>query len=274
MNLILGERGEIGSKIAEFLSTAPLKVVGKTMVREWITGKEKVIREDLLDYAPRDTSIANIFYCVGNTNPHASEDSLSIVNFELPQSILRATIDLPFRLVTFGSVHENSRINNPYMLSKRKFHDFILDQGANYNWNHFQLHTLYSEDLPKPHMFLGQMLDAIKANEKFRMSSGNQLRQFHHTYDVVKAVISSPPSLRTNSVIQVAGGDSIRLIDVATRVFSEIRAIENLEVGALGDQANEIYDSSDSVPESLIMSEFRNPLIEIPKLVSNVWLRR
>jgi hypothetical protein len=133
MNLILGERGEIGSKIAEFLSTAPLKVVGKTMVREWITGKEKVIREDLLDYAPRDTSIANIFYCVGNTNPHASEDSLSILNFELPQSILRATIDLPFRLVTFGSVHENSRINNPYMLSKRKFHDFILDQGANYN---------------------------------------------------------------------------------------------------------------------------------------------
>jgi nucleoside-diphosphate-sugar epimerase len=160
------------------------------------------------------------------------------------------------------------------MLSKRKFHDFILDQGATYNWNHFQLHTLYSEDLPKPHMFLGQMLDAIRANETFRMSSGNQLRQFHHTSDVVKAVISSMPSVEGNSINQVAGGDSIRLIDLAIRVFSEIGAFENLEVGALSDQENEVYDRSYSNLESLIMSEFRNPLVEIPKLVSNVWLRK
>jgi nucleoside-diphosphate-sugar epimerase len=274
MNLILGERGEIGSKIAEFFSGAPLKVTSKERVREWITGGEKVIREDFINCAPGDSSIANIFYCVGDTNPHASDTSLSTLNFELPRSILRATVDLPFRLVTFGSVHENSKISNPYMLSKRKFHEFILDQGSNYNWNHFQLHTLYSEVLPKPHMFLGQMLGAIRTNVKFRMSSGNQLRQFHHTSDVVKAVISSIPSLGSNSVIQVAGGNAIRLIDLAAKVFSEIDALENLEVGALGDQENEIYVGSTSALEELIMSEFRNPLIEIPKLVSDVWLRK
>jgi hypothetical protein len=84
MNLIIGEKGEIGSKVTEFLSTTPLKVVDRTTVREWITGEGKVIREDLLDYAPRDTSITKIFYCVGNTNPHASEDTLSTLNFEIP----------------------------------------------------------------------------------------------------------------------------------------------------------------------------------------------
>jgi len=158
------------------------------------------------------------------------------------------------------------------MCSKRKFHEFILDQGTDHNWNHFQLHTLYSENLPKPHMFLGQLLNAIKENRKFRMSSGNQLRQFHHTSDVAKSVVSSIPRIESNSVIQVAGGDSIRLIDLATRIFSQIGVLENLEVGALGDQANEIYSSSNSISESLMMSELRNPLIEIPNLVSNVWL--
>jgi nucleoside-diphosphate-sugar epimerase len=273
MNLILGERGEIGTKINECLPTNSLRVLDKTTVREWITGKEKLIREDLLVNSPRDSSIGYIFYCVGNTNPQAAEDSLSTLNFELPRSILRATVDLPFRLVTFGSVHENSKINNPYMLSKKKFYDFILDQGANYSWNHFQLHTLYSEILPKSHMFLGQMLNAIKAKEKFRMSSGNQLRQFHHSTDVVKAIISSIPSLGGNSVSQVAGGDSIRLIDLATRVYAEMDAFELLEVGALGDQENEIYVSSNSALEEITMREFRNPLIEIPRLVSDVWLR-
>lgn len=274
MNLILGERGEIGLKIVEYLSTNHLKMIDKSKVREWIIGGEKVIRKDLLDYGPKDSSLTNIFYCVGNTNANASEDSLLTLNFQLPQSILKATVGLPFRLVTFGSVHENSGIRNPYMCSKRKFHEFILDQGTDHNWNHFQLHTLYSENLPKPHMFLGQMLEAIKANRKFRMSSGNQLRQFHHTFDVVKAVISSTPRIERNSVIQLAGGDSIRLIDLATKVFSQVGKLQNLEVGALEDQANEIYNNSYPVPESLSTIEFRNPLIEIPKLVSDIWLKK
>jgi len=41
MNLILGERGEIGSKIVEYLSTNHLKMIDKSKVREWIISGEK-----------------------------------------------------------------------------------------------------------------------------------------------------------------------------------------------------------------------------------------
>jgi len=274
MSIILGASGEIGSFLANEKAIQTSRIFDKSEVYEWIIGGESFIRQELEKCALADSTSIDIFYCVGDTNPAGSEESLDTLNFQLPKSILKATTDLPFRLITFGSVHENSQISNPYMNSKRKFRDFLFEQATSCNWNHFQLHTLYSENLPKPYMFLGQMLEAIKSDCKFRMSSGSQLRQFHHTFDVVQAVVSSLPKIEKNSVTNVTGTASIHLVDLATRVFSQIGALENLEVGVLEDLVNEIYISLYSVPEFLLLHDFRDSLVEIPKLVTDVWLSR
>jgi nucleoside-diphosphate-sugar epimerase len=241
-------------------------------VNSWITGGEKFIRQQLVNYLDGSTNRVNIFYCIGNTNPNAPTEALDTLNFELPKSIAKASIDLPIRLITFGSVHEESKISNPYMDSKRKFRDYLVNQDSNFNWNHFQLHTLYSEMLPKPYMFLGQMLQALSVRGKFKMSSGTQLRQFHHTSDVVDAIDSLLPGIEVNSVLQVSSNDSIRLVDLASTIFLQLGELEKLEIGTLTDRENEVYSDGYPVFESLKNHSFRNPLMEIPRISSDVWL--
>jgi nucleoside-diphosphate-sugar epimerase len=121
-------------------------------------------------------------------------------------------------------------------------------------------------------MFLGQMLEAIRIRGKFNMSSGKQLRQFHHTSDVVQAVYSLLPDIKENSVLQVSSKQSIRLADLASTIFSQRGELGSLEIGSMNDPENEVYSDVYPVPESLKSHDFRNPLIEIPKLVSDVWL--
>jgi hypothetical protein len=243
-------------------------------VNDWIVGGEKYIRHQLVNFLGETTNRLDIFYCIGNTNPNAPVQELDMLNFELPKSIGEASIGLPIRLISFGSVHEESRISNPYMDSKRKFRDYLINQDSSFDWNHFQLHTLYSEKLPKPYMFLGQILHALTAGDKFKMSSGTQLRQFHHTADVVDGVASLLPVIAVNSVFQVSSNNSIRLVDLASTIFSNVGELKNLEIGSLGDRENEIYSVGYPVPESLRSHHFRNSIVEIPRIFSNVWLPR
>ncbi|CAN2170475.1 hypothetical protein MCETOYE15_00040 [Candidatus Nanopelagicaceae bacterium] len=272
MNLLLGASGEIGSCLAQRNLYNISDSLTRPALKDWITGGEDYIRQQLINYLDGSGNRINIFYCVGNTNPNASVEELDTLNFELPKSIAKASMDLPFRLITFGSVHEKSKISNPYMDSKRKFHDFLESQDWNFNWNHFQLHTLYSEKLPKPYMFLGQMLHALTTGNKFKMSSGTQLRQFHHTSDVVGAIVSVLPDISVNSVLQVSSNKSIRLSDLASTIFSLVGELKNLEIGTLSDRENEIYLDSYPISESLRGLCFRDPIIEIPRIISNSWL--
>ena len=272
MNLILGASGELGSCLAQESPATDTILLKRSEVNEWVKGGETFIRKELVDSFGGTTKQINIFYCIGNTNPNAKVEILDTLNFQLPKSIAKASDNLPIRLITFGNVHEDSKIYNPYMDSKRRFRDFLLQQESHLEWNHFQLHTLYSETLPKTFMFLGQMLESIRIGDKFTMSSGKQLRQFHHTSDVVHAIYSLLPDIKGNSVLQVSSKHSIRLADLASTIFSQRGELGSLEIGSMEDLENEVYLDVYRVPESLKSHDFRNPLIEIPKLVSHVWL--
>lgn len=272
MNLLLGASGEIGSCLSKGDLCNISHSLPRSELNDWIAGGEGFIRQKLINYIDESNNEVIIFYCVGTTNPHTSVDELDTLNFELPKSIAKASIDLPFRLITFGSVHEDSKISNPYMNSKRKFRDFLVDQDSTFNWNHFQLHTLYSEKLPKPYMFLGQILQALTTGNKFKMSSGTQYRQFHHTSDVVSVIRALLPEIAVNSVLQVSSNNSIQLVELASTVFSHVGELKNLEIGTLRDIENEIYSGGYPVSDFLRSHYFRNSLKEIPKILSDVWL--
>lgn len=272
MNLLLGSSGELGSCLAHQDTSSISDSLTRSELNDWITGGEGFIRQQLVDRLDGSSNQIDIFYCIGNTNPNASVEELDTLNFELPKSIANAIVDLPFRLITFGSVHEDSRISNPYMNSKRKYRDFLVGQDLNFNWNHFQLHTLYSEKLPKPYMFLGQILRALTTGDKFKMSSGTQFRQFHHTSDVADAIFSLLPDVAVNSFLQVSSNNSIQLVELASTIFSHVGELKNLEIGALSDSENEVYSGVYPVSDSLSNHYFRNSLIEIPKILSSVWL--
>ena len=53
---------------------------------------------------------------------------------------------------------------------------------------HLHLHTLYG-GRPQAHMFLGQMIRALERGAEFAMSSGEQLREYHHVHDIAGAMV-------------------------------------------------------------------------------------
>jgi len=78
--------------------------------------------------------------------------------------------------------------------------------------------------------------------------------------------------IESKSVVQVSSNDSVRLVDLASSIFSHVGELKNLEIGALSTPENEVYFDGYLVPKPLRNHSFRNPLVEIPGIVTEFWL--
>jgi hypothetical protein len=123
-------------------------------------------------------------------DPKLPEELLLGVNYCLPQNIIKGTTKLGAKVITFGTVMELIRTTkNPYIKSKITLSDYVEELSTKSNKAlHIQMHTLYGAGQPNSFMFLGQILDAILNNKPFHMTSGRQLREYHHIVDEAKVV--------------------------------------------------------------------------------------
>ena len=67
-------------------------------------------------------------------------------------------------------------------------------------------------------MFLGGIYHALKNNLPFPMTSGEQLREYHHILDEVNA-IDFLVQEENDEVINLSHGDPVRLCDLAMNIF-------------------------------------------------------
>ena len=110
------------------------------------------------------------------------------VNFHLPKNIILSNKNTNNLIVTFGTIMEDlSPDANNYTSSKNQLTQFIKTSKIQ-NILSLKIHTLYGGDKPNAYMFLGQMLNSINKNEDFKMSSGKQIREYHHVDDESKAI--------------------------------------------------------------------------------------
>jgi nucleoside-diphosphate-sugar epimerase len=182
-----------------------------------------------------------------------------------PADLLRANVEFPVRLferlgtgnrpgrrrlVTFGSVLENRSdlaTGNPYLESKAQLLQAWkeLNGGSPVPWLHLQLHTVYGGSKP-PHsfMFMGQMFSALLSQSVFAMSTGEQLREYHHVDDIAESTVAllcrDPVRSR---VLNLSSGRPVRLRDLASGVFAHFAAQDLLLVGAKPLAQAEIFES-------------------------------
>jgi nucleoside-diphosphate-sugar epimerase len=128
---------------------------------------------------------------------------------------------------------------NPYIESKIALRNY-LELRPDPRLLHIQLHTLYGVGAPSPFMFLGQLLEAIRDNEEFEMSSGLQLREFHHVTDEAHAVQLMVQAGLSGTHLLSHGNPAI-LVEIATSIFSKFGRPEKLKPGAKYDQDSENY---------------------------------
>ena len=154
MNYVLGASGLVGTAMVEQICEQNLVSVLRNEYISWSSTER--LKEFLLDMkiTERDT----FYYCSGLTNPKGNKNQMILVNCQIPLTLLKQSVETGYRVVTFGSILENSRAQNPYINTKKLFLYEASNLTGLQNHKHFQLHTVYGIHPPKTHMLLGKIL--------------------------------------------------------------------------------------------------------------------
>jgi nucleoside-diphosphate-sugar epimerase len=258
--LILGTNGNIARAVAERFPHATK--VPRQDYLNWLVNGESEIDE----FLSKNKIIPEIiFNCVGVTNPSADNNLLMNLNFELPKLLIKKFAQDSVKVVTFGTVMENNKeyaLSNNYLKSKFLLHNWLSELSSSESFVHIQLHTLFGGRNIHEYMFLGQIHNAIKSQIKFSMTSGLQLREYHHVDDDVSAAVEL---INRNflGIHSISHGNPIRLRDVAEEIFRHFNSLDLLEVGKI--TANEFDSLRPILPKNteIVATKFRDTKIGI-----------
>lgn len=234
---VLGANGRIGSAICRLSVNSDMKFVpvARQVYSSWQSEAEAIAGLKLLGLTQQDILINS----AGIINPQADLAMINRVNFLSAQRICLSAKKIGAKAVSLGTVLERliqHSHQNPYIQSKTR-----LAEAADGNWLHLQLHTIYGGPAPAPFMFAGLMLDALKSNIRFSMTSGEQYREYHHVDDIAKIIMRLVLKLNSGC-IDVTTGDDIKLRDLATGLFQYFDKLELLGIGDIASPAVESYE--------------------------------
>ena len=260
--VILGASGLLGKAVfnrfcketeySEKVSTISWKDIGHPDIGANPHQLARYLEENVGDLSDSDVIVAS-----GLINSSDLEQLL-YSNLEFPRNLIHAICTYSgSRLMTFGTIHErfdDAISHNAYFKSKYLLSQWISDFSAQHSLSerllHIRLHTLYGLPL-NPRMFLGQIAEALGTGSLFRMSSGEQLREYHHVEDIAECVFRlCQKQWNLGPVLEISSGEAIRLRDLAIAVFREFSREYLLRIGEIpageGENKNEIFKRSDS----------------------------
>ncbi len=258
--LLIGKTGNLATKLENELRGVSCHSVGREIFNSW---SQSLYIKDFKDYVIKLNPLPNlIINTAGILNPQSPREELQRINFELPKNLLRVATELEIPFVSFGTIMENLddlAQSNPYLASKWDYFQYLKNEPSQSNFLHLQIHTWYGGNRISPHMFLGQMFEAIRKRHIFRMSSGNQLREYHHLDDDVR-VLELLLERGTRGVLQINHGEAYSLRKIAENTFDYFNLSENLQIGEIRNLPNENYTTTFPKVNLPFAHEFRDSL--------------
>lgn len=261
MNFVIGSHGRLGKKLVSAFKKDDVIPLERTVYENW--WHENAI-DDISYYFERavGNKSATLFVASGILAPSSTIDDHDKVNYLLPKNLIQGASKVGIRTITFGTIMEQliRDTENPYIASKIRLGDFISQFSQNCHLPlHIRIHTLYGGGLPSSFMFLGQMLQALQTKTLFKMSSGEQLREYHHIDDDIAAIFTLLNS-GTRGITDISHGHAISLKKLATHVFNAFQCLELLSVGSIHAPDKDNYQTSFLPTASLDGLQFREPL--------------
>ena len=263
---IIGGSGRLGGALAKAYCAEAVIILPRSVYCDWVRAEQ---RHSVTSYFNQfqDYDIT-IFITSGLLDPKLSFEKLLSVNYWLPRNIIEGTRFFKVRTITFGTVMEALMpAANNYIISKVKFSQKLeeLDPFKNRHL-HIQIHTLYGVGVPSTFMFLGQILDALKKNKPFVMTSGSQLREYHHIDDDIKAIRLFEQAGYTGTV-DISHGKPVSLLEIANYIFEEFGAQHLLQVGILPSTKSENFTKTYKARDALGPVQFRDTLPSVASYV-------
>ena len=170
---------------------------------------------------------------IGILDPNRPKAQIERVNVTFPLTLLETIYEIQGTLVTFGTILEefpNLCNQNAYLASKLKLSRALIAECTEISprYIHFRMHTWYGGQNLHPHMFLGQIVESINLEREFRMSSGNQIREYHHIDDDINGILLTLKN-GGSGILPISHGDSRPLREIAERVFSHFDKLPLLQ---------------------------------------------
>jgi nucleoside-diphosphate-sugar epimerase len=269
---LIGARGRLGQAIASEYAADGIVVLDRSLYEGWSAGGG----DDLVSryFEQRADDRTTIFVASGLLDPNLAHEALFRVNYALPKHVIDGSAKTGAKVVTFGTVMEGFlKSKNAYIQSKTALGDYAADMGAKTGRvTHVRLHTLFGRGDPSPFMFLGQMLAAIQADRPFPMTSGKQLREYHHLTDEA-AAIRKIARFAAPGVFDLSHGKPLSLKAIAESVFAAVGKSHLLQVGALPEPQDENYDKVLQPAEFLREVEFRDSSRAIVEYMKHCYFR-
>jgi nucleoside-diphosphate-sugar epimerase len=258
MIFIVGSRGRLGRALLAEYGHEETFCIERSVYESW--GDEGSVPAIGAWFAEHMTSKSVIYVCSGVLDAKVAVDELQRVNYVLPCNIIRAVAQMDVHVVTFGTAMEGTLTANPYVHSKLKLAHFIEQRSPSVcRVTHIRIHTLYGEGEPSPFMFLGLMLNAVRAKQPFAMTLGRQLREYHHVNDEA-AAIALLVETSVAGAVTLSHGQPVRLRCLAESVFEALGKPELLRVGALPEPVEENFEQIFTPPSELQDFKFRETL--------------
>lgn len=265
MDFVLGANSRLGQAIVRSFPNQVVALDRAIYANWWSEGAADAVSFYFERFGNIGIKESIVYLTAGILDPSRPFEEHHNINYLLAKNIIEGANRVGLRTVTFGTIMEKVigfDTNNPYILSKTRLSDFVTEFSITTSQApplHIRLHTLYGVGLPSPFMFLGQLLNSLFFQRQFNMSSGAQLREYHHIDDVVKA-LARLVAVKMDAVFELNHGSPIALKDLAHYIFKEFNCLELLNIGASTSPAKENYTVFFERPAILSHLSFRETL--------------
>lgn len=242
--IVLGSTGRLGQALVQQLTTKeqPVVLPSRQTYESWgePDGYYKA-RQFIRTAAPRHSLLLN---AAGLIDPREPLDAHLKANTRLAINAAHAITDHHGMSISFGSALERllpRETMNSYILSKWRLGHWADGAAAiGLPVLHLQMHTLYGGGPPSPFMFLGQILAAIRDKVPFKMTSGLQLREYHHVEDEAHA-IRHLAGLGFRGSVPLSHHKPVSLRQLSEAIFTAFDCENLLRIGALPTPPGENY---------------------------------
>lgn len=241
--IILGTNGNLARSLGNILRVPKCDFLDRRQVARLFSSNI-----ERMELGNRLTEIASkqklfVLICAGETNPSSNVEDLFHLNVRLPLLIGRLLPENNSTLVTFGSVMESyldEQMMNPYVLSKLTLTKNLTKQSQ-FNYVHFRVNTWYGGPNNQKHMLIGGIEHSLRARVPLRISSGTQLREYHHILDDCFAFLKILTTRPTTHIIEISSGENLTILRLCTEVLTYFNSLELLHVSGIPDPKGENY---------------------------------
>ena len=263
MILLIGRHGNLSLATQNLFREREIHIVDSKIAKAWCEKKGlQSISNHFESLKVRPELVINTS---GIVNPQAEVSELLDVNYYLPRNLHLFSQKSGIKLVTFGTIMENNleiSNSNSYLHSKRKYFEYLLNPQVDSNSLHLQVHTWYGGNHFHDHMFLSQIYNALKRKISFDMSSGEQIREYHHINDDLTA-LQFLLEQNCTGVRQINHEEAISLRDLAEFIFGAYGLLELLKINKLKIPEHEILQKKFLRDKTLDSIHFRDTRVGI-----------